>query len=346
MIPSDPDASDPIEPSSGPPAEPPPPARPGASTFTIEGRAAPALFVVGWLATVIGFVAIFVALLAGGSAARLVILVLGLILLSVGLIAGAGSQAIERRARAAGAYAGPSPLLVFAASIPLTILASAGVGLALSALGIDVRSPVAAVAALSIQALIYVGLIRLLVIDAGALRWAEMGLRRFDRGALGELAVGALGAGPVILATAAVAVVVAEFIQVTPTSPLPPTGTVPGFLLHLLAGAVIAPIGEELFFRGFAMTAWLRDIGSQRTLVRVALFFAAAHVLTIAGSTAQEAGGLAIVAFVSRIPVAFALGWLYLWRRSIWAPIGLHATFNAIVLTFAEIAARSGLVPS
>ncbi len=346
MIPSDPPPSDPIEPSSGPPAETPPPARPGAGTFTIEGRAAPALFVVGWLTSLIGFVAIFVALLAGGSGARLVILVVGLILLSVGLIAGAGSQAIERRARAAGAYAGPSPLLVFGASIPLTILATAGAGLGLSALGVDVRSPGAAVAAVSIQALIYVGLIRLLVIDAGALRWAEMGLRRFDRRALGDLAGGALWALPVIFATAILAAVITRFVPVSPESPLPPTGTVPGFLLNLLAGAVIAPIGEELFFRGFAMTAWLRDIGERRSLIRVALFFAAAHVLTIAGSTADQAIALAFVAFASRIPVALALGWLFLKRRSIWAPIGLHATFNGILLTIAEIAARSGLVPT
>ena len=344
MIPSDPRPPDPIEPSSGP-TETPPPARPGAGTFTIEGRAAPALFVVGWLATLIGFVAIFVALLAGGSVARVVVLVLGLVLMSIGLIAGAGSQAIERRARRIGAYAGPSPLLVFAASIPLTILGSAAVGLALSALGISVQSPVAAVAAVSIQALIYGGLIRLLVVDPGALRWAEMGLRRFDRRALGELAGGALWAIPVILATAVLAAVITRFIPVTPESPLRPTGTVPGFLLNLLAGAVIAPIAEEVFFRGFAMTAWLRDIGERRTLVRVALFFAAAHVLTIAGSTAEQALGLAIVAFASRIPVAFVLGWLFLRRKSIWAPIGLHAAFNGILLTIAELAARSGFVP-
>ena len=346
MIPSDPPRPDPIEPSSGPPAEIPPPARPGAGTFTIEGRAAPALFVVGWLATLIGSVAIFVSLLAGASGARLVVLVVGLILLSVGLIAGAGSQAIERRARAAGAYTGPSPLLVFAASIPLTILATAAAGLGLSALGIDVRSPGAAVAAVSIQALIYVGLIRLLVIDAGALRWAELGIRRFDRRALAELAGGALWAVPVIFATAILAALITRFVSVTPESPLPPTGTVPGFLLNLLAGAVIAPIGEELFFRGFAMTAWLPDIGARRALIRVALFFAAAHVLTIAGSSAEQAFALAFVAFTSRIPVAIALGWLFLKRRSIWAPIGLHATFNGILLALAEIVARTGGVSS
>jgi membrane protease YdiL (CAAX protease family) len=344
LIPSDPGPSDPVESPSGPPAEDPPPARPGASTFTIEGRAAPALFVVGWLATLIGFGAIFVALLAGGAVARSVILIVGLVLLAVGLIAGAGSQAIERRARGKGAYTGPSPLLVFAASIPLAILGSAAVGLGLSALGISVSSPIAAAAAVSIQALIYVGLIRLLVIDARALSWSEMGVRRFDRRALGELAAGALWAGPVILATAVLAAVITQLIPVTPSSPLPPTGSVPGFLLNLLAGAVIAPIGEELFFRAFAMTAWMPDIGERRTLVRVALFFAAAHVLTIAGSTAEQALGLAIVAFVARIPVAFVLGWLFL-RRGIWASIGLHATFNAVLLTLAELVPRGGIVP-
>jgi membrane protease YdiL (CAAX protease family) len=32
-------------------------------------------------------------------------------------------------------------------------------------------------------------------------------------------------------------------------------------------------------------------------------------------------------------------------RRSIWAPIGLHATFNAVLLTLGEVAARSGIAP-
>ncbi len=360
MIPPDPGASD--QPPTPPPAtdtdpsldddarasatEPgaPAPARPGASTFTIEGRSAPALFVVGWLATLVGLVAIFVSVLAGASTARAVVLILGLVLLSVGLIAAGGSQAIERRVRGTRAYMGPSPFLVFAASIPLTILGGAVIGLALSVVGISVSSPVAAVAAVSIQALIYVGLIRLLVVDAGALRWAEMGVRRLDRRALGELVTGAIWTGPVILVTLVVAAVLSQLIPVTPASPLPPTGTVSGLLLNLIAGAIIAPIGEELFFRAFAATAWARDIGERRTVVRVALFFAVAHVLTIAGSDAQQAISLAIVAFVGRIPVAVALTWLFLQRRSIWVSIGLHATFNGVLLVISEIA-RGGVAP-
>ena len=348
MIPPDPPGPDPVEPpapSSGPPAESSPPARPGAGTFTIEGRAAPALFVVGWLATLIGLVAIFVALLAGGSTGAAILLAAGLAVLSIGLVAGAGAQGIERRARPDLRYAGPSPILVFAASIPVSVLAVLVVSIPLTIVGLAVDGPPGRLASVALQAVIYVGLVRLLVIDTGALSWAEMGLRRFDRRALGELASGALWAGPVILLTIPVAAILSQIFPVTPVSPLPPTGEAMGFALHLLAGAIIAPVGEELLFRAFATTAWARTLGERRALVRGALFFALVHVLTITGASAGEALSLAVVGFASRIPVALALGWLFLRRRSIWAPIGLHATFNAILLTLGEIAARSGVVP-
>ena len=38
---------------------------------------------------------------------------------------------------------------------------------------------------------------------------------------------------------------------------------------------------------------------------------------------------MAVVGFATRIPVALALGWLFLRRGSIWASFGLHAAFNA-----------------
>ena len=38
------------------------------------------------------------------------------------------------------------------------------------------------------------------------------------------------------------------------------------------------------------------------------------------------------------LPVAFALGWLFVARRSIWAPLGLHIAFNAILLVLGELA--------
>jgi membrane protease YdiL (CAAX protease family) len=337
LIPSDPGSSDPVD---------QPPHRPGAGIFTIEGRAAPGLFVVGWLATLVGLVAIFVALLAGGSTAATILLVAGLAVLSIGLVAGAGAQGIERRSRSTGPYAGPSPFLVFASSVPVSVLAVIVLGIPLTVVGIAVDGPVGRLASVTLQALVYIGLIRLLVVDSGVLSWAEMGVRRFDRAALGELVAGALWAGPVILATWVVAAVLYLLFPVTPVSPLPPAGEATGFALNLVAGAIIAPVGEELLFRAFATTAWARSLGQRRALVRGALFFALVHILNIGGASAGEAIGLAVVGFAARIPVAVALGWLFLKRGSIWAPIGLHAAFNAILLIVGELAARNGLLPA
>ena len=341
MIPSDPGSPDPIDPE---------PRRPGAGTFTIEGRSAPGLFVVGWLATLVGLVAIAVALLAGGSTAAAILLTAGLAVLSVGLVAGAGAQGIERRSSAKagdeGGYAGPSPFLVFAASVPVSLLAVILLGIPLTIIGIAVDGPVGRVASVALQAVVYIGLIRLLVVDSGVLTWAQMGVRRFDRNALAELATGALWAGPVILATWIVAAVLYLLFPVTPVSPLPPAGEAVGFALNLLAGAIIAPVGEELLFRAFATTAWARSLGDRRALIRGALFFSIVHVLNISGASAGEALELALVGFAARIPVALALGWLFLRRGSVWAPIGLHATFNAILLIVGELAARSGILPA
>lgn len=333
---SDPDAPD-------PPAGTPP-ARPGAGTFTIEGRQAPALFVIGWLATLLGLGGVAIALLAGGSGAAPILLVGSLVVLSVGLVAGAGSQGIERRARAASAYTGPSPVLVFASSIPLTLLVVIVIGVPLTIAGIAVDGPLGRLASVAAQALLYIALIRLLVVDAGGLDWRSMGVRRFDGAALVELGRGAVWALPIIALTTVVAAILTTLFPVQPVSPLPPAGETVGFAINLLAGAVVAPIGEELFFRAFATTAWARDLGPRRAIIRGAIFFAVVHVLTVSGSDASEALALAVVGFATRIPVALMLGWLFLRSGSIWTSIGLHAAFNAVLLVLAELAVRSGVI--
>jgi uncharacterized protein len=119
---------------------------------------------------------------------------------------------------------------------------------------------------------------------------------------------------------------------------LPPTGTATGLGLHLLAGAAIGPLAEETIFRGAALTAWLRTVGPTAAITRTAVLFAAAHVIDVGGSSFGQAAGLAVVATVARLPVAFALGYLCVRTRSIWAPIGLHAAFNAILITLGEVA--------
>jgi hypothetical protein len=86
-----------------------PPGRLGASTFTIEGRSAPGLFVVGWIASLVGLGMAVIGFLSGRSTAAVLLILVGLVVLSIGLIAGAGSQGIERRVRGVLPYIGPSP---------------------------------------------------------------------------------------------------------------------------------------------------------------------------------------------------------------------------------------------
>lgn len=313
-----------------------PPPAPGITTFTIEGRSAPALFVIGWLATLLGAGFLAVGVLSGGGAMSLALIVIGLLVLSIGLVAGAGSQGIERRARGAAAYAGPSPLLVFGASIPVSILVVMAVGLPLGATGVALDGPVGALLSVVAQALVYVGLIRLLVVDVGALSWGAMGVRRPDRAALAEVIGGAAWALPVIALTLPLSLLLLAVFPVQPQSPLPPTGEAVGFALSLLAGAIVAPFGEEILFRSFATTAWVRSVGIRGGVIRAALLFAVAHILTTTGSSAGDAIGLAVVGFGTRIPIALALGWIFVRRGTVWASFGLHAAFNAILLVIAE----------
>jgi membrane protease YdiL (CAAX protease family) len=332
-----------LNPSDPPPGPGPdevgePPARLGTSTFTIEGRSAPGLFVVGWLATLVGFGCLFIAILSGDTAAARILLIGGLVPLSIGLIAGAGSQGIERRARNRSPYVGPSPFLVLAASVPVSVLALLVVSVPLSIVGVPLDGPFGALLSVSIQAVVYIGLVRLLVVDTGALDWAAMGIRRLDRGALGEVVGGALWALPVVFATGILATILSALIPVQPVSPLPPTGTAIGIALSLAAGVLVAPFGEEILFRGFATTAWVRGRGVVGGVLLGAVVFAFAHIITVSGGSAGEALQGAFVAFTARLPVAIALGVLFVRRRSIWASFGLHATFNAILLVVAEVA--------
>ena len=327
------------------PEDPPEPSEPspaprafGLSTFTIEGRRAPALFVVGWLATFVGGGLAVLTLIGIGGVAGTIIWLVGLALASIGLVLLGGSQAVERRA-AGAAYAGPSPVVVFLVVLAASQLAGFAVGLPLSLLVTDIARPVADLLGVLVQAAVFAGVLRVMVVGAEALSWSEMGLRRGLGDALRGLLNGALFAGPVILGTAALAYVAAQAVGAAPASPLPPTGSAAGLALHLVAGAIVAPIAEELLFRGFALTAWRRTVGDRGAIVRSSIVFVLAHVLFVGGDGFGEAVSLAFVAGIARVPVALALGWLYVRTGSLWGPIGLHAAYNAILIVLGEAAA-------
>jgi len=312
-----------------------PPANLGLFRFTIEGRAAPGLFVAGWIMVLVGGSAAVVGLLGGGNVPATVLFVVGLAVLLVALTLLGGSQAIERRQAGLG-YAGPSPILAFAALVVGLYLAAFAVGTPLMLLGLHADGPALALLGVTIQGVVVVVLLRLMVVGSGALTWHDMGVRRPDRLALREFARGALLALPMIFLTGAAAFALVTATGQRPASPLPPAGSFAGLLLNLLAAAVIAPLYEELFFRGFTLTAWRLMTGAQMAIVRSAVLFALVHALDQTGTSFSAAFGAAVVAAGARLPLALAQGWVFDRRRSLWAAIGLHATFNAILVLVSE----------
>ena len=312
----------------------------GLTTFALEGRRAPALFVVGWVGTVAGVALIAVTLLGAAGLAAVILAIAGFGALSIGTILLAGSQTIERKA-AGVPYAGPSPILIFAAVIATGRLAGYVVGIPLQLVAASIPPAVGDLLATVVLAVVFLGVLRLTVVGPGVLDWAAMGLRGPRGTAARDALNGAAYAIPVIFVTAAVAALAVQFAEVSPESPLPPTGTSEGLVLHLLAGAVLAPFYEEVLFRGFVLRAWLATNGARAAIVRSSVLFVIAHVLFIGADRFQDAIALAFVGGVARIPVSLALGWLAVRTGSLWAPIGLHAAFNGTLIVVAELAVRS-----
>jgi membrane protease YdiL (CAAX protease family) len=299
------------------------------SRFSLEGRAVPALYLIGWVGTVLGLGLLVVSLMATSSSAAPWLFLAGLVVLGAGLVAAAGSQAVEGARRLDRPYRGPSPVLAFITVVVLTLIAVLVVVAPLSALGLDARSPLATAVSLAITALTYVAVVRLLVVGPGALTWADMGLRLPARAAIRDLALGAVLAVPVLAVTLVLGSLLSRVVAPAP-SVLPDSRDALSLALNLLSAAVIAPVGEELFFRGFATTAWSRAIGPGPAIVRGAAFFALAHVLTLMDASFAEGAQRAIYSFVALLPAGLVLGWVFLRRRSLYAAIGLHAAFNAL----------------
>ena len=346
--------STPVEAGSRPPAEggsptpagqaepPPQPARLGLRTFSLEGRRAPGLYLVGWLGTVLGLPIFGVAFLSGvAQSGRIILLVIGAALLGLGLVAASGAQALERRDRTDLAYRGPSPFLVFAASVPLSILVTLPIALA----GADPDAPTVTLVAVLLTAAIWLGLVGSTVVGPGALSWREIapGLVGVAPGRIAaDVAAGVAWAVPVVLVTAILGALLIGIFGAAPEPPIRVPRDGVGLILSLVAAAVVAPISEELFYRGFATTAWARSYGPTRGIVEGALFFAFVHVLTLSGPDFGSAGRAALVAFLARIPVALALGWVFLRRDSLPASIGLHATFNGLLVLIAFWGSSAG----
>jgi len=300
--------------------------------FSLEGRRAPGIYLVAWVLAILGLGLLLVGLLSAGqsNAGAAAALLSGSGALDVAFLAFCGYQSLARADRHPDAYRGPAPLLVFGALFFLQLLVAAA--LIAGGLPDPTVNPAAAMVSLLVTGLLYAALVWVAVVRTGALTWHDMGWP--TRGiAPGRLAADALGAVvaivPTYLFSIVVAAILATAMRVTPSSALPEPRTWAEVVPVAVAAILVAPVGEELFFRGFALTAWARDIGAWSALIRTTVFFALVHILNVTADSAAQGLQLALIAFATILPVAYVLGWLFL-RRGIVASIAGHMTFNAI----------------
>ena len=89
-----------------------------------------------------------------------------------------------------------------------------------------------------------------------------------------------------------------------------------GIVLFTLLAVVMAPLAEEVFFRGFVFRGFAASWGFLGGAAVSAAVFSAAH--------------LQLTLFVPLLALGFGLAWAYRRTGSLWTPITIHAIFNGI----------------
>ena len=176
---------------------------------------------------------------------------------------------------------------------------------------------------------LFVGLPRALAgappVDGGApLRSLRLGLAY---GALAWLASSALVVLLVLLLTAA-------GLQ-PPTQPAEEALAVVNPLVVVLAVVIVAPIAEEVFYRGVAYSAWMRERGRTFALVASSLLFAVSHLALPDATMAGFAAG--VVLLIPFFGLGLGLGLVYQVTGSLLAAIVMHATINGISVGIAML---------
>ena len=98
------------------------------------------------------------------------------------------------------------------------------------------------------------------------------------------------------------------------------------YLLMVLGTVVLVPVTEELLYRGVVFSA-LQKANPILAYALSILLFSAIHVIGYVGTYHWSALLLCLLQY---IPAGFCLAWVYQQSGSIFTPILLHATINAI----------------
>jgi hypothetical protein len=291
--------------------------------------------IVGGLLTIAGFIGI--ALIASGDAPRAsrgtytAMAAVGGVLLLLGLVGLALRALRVKRSLPPERYRGPSIFVLLLIVLVAGNIVSGAVGLIdpeaitnLTALPAGTATLLLFLTPVSFLAvaLLFVVWPRALV----GVRWVD-GLRAVVRFGAG-VGIGALAWVFVFVISAALEWLLRQLGQQIGGQQLAVDllGNVP-FAVGIVGVAVVAPIAEELFFRGVTLNAWEREYGPRRGLWGSALLFTAIHV---------PDGGIFIVPPI--LILALVLGITYQRTRSLPMVIGIHAAFNAISTILVAVA--------
>jgi membrane protease YdiL (CAAX protease family) len=293
---------------------------------------------------------------------------------SFGLVSRAVAQGRQRRIDGWQDYAGPSPLLTMGALLATVTALQIPLEMGLKSLHVDLQSAGATLAITLTYLAAYVGLVYFLAVRPRALSWRDIvrpaliapssddwgssepqieGPRRIvvrTRAAGARLGGSRIGHLLVPVALVVPLMLVSNLVGMgmllvlgLKASDISPDSVTPvdaiSRLVLLIAVAGVVPVGEELFFRGFATNAWSRSMGRNSAILRASLFFAFVHVMNTPSSDIGLSWRVALFNFGARVPVAFALTWLYMRRRSIFASGTLHAGYNGLITLIGFIAA-------
>jgi uncharacterized protein len=291
--------------------------------------------IAGGLLTIAGFIGI--ALIASGDAPRdsrgtyTAMAAIGGVLLLLGLVGLALRALRVKRSLPPERYRGPSIFVLLLIVLVAGNIVSGTVGLIDPEAITNLTALPAGTATLLLflTPVSFLAVALLFVVWPRALagvRWVD-GLRAVVRFAAG-VGIGAVAWAVVFVISAALEWVLRQLGQQIGGQQLAVDllGNVP-FAVGIVGVAVVAPIAEELFFRGVTLNAWEREYGPRRGLWGSALLFTAIHV---------PDGGIFIVPPI--LILALVLGITYQRTRSLPMVIGIHAAFNAISTILVAIA--------
>jgi membrane protease YdiL (CAAX protease family) len=265
----------------------------------------------------------------------------GALALVVGLIANAARAMVVRERLPAQRYRGPSiiVLLLIATVVTVAVVVPYFAEIQRFTSGEPTSIPGALVILTSTQA----GLVAVAVLFV-ALPNALAGVRLLPSpGAMRSILIGLGAAIPAWIGAALLGYALARLLELFGRRP--EAGVVDQAIgsmdptVLILAIVLIAPIAEEIFFRGVVFSAWLREYGERRAYLGSALLFATIHVDT-SSADALIASGVTVAPVILGLGLALAI--VYHRTGSLAASMALHAGFNGISLTLALLARLLG----